>query len=89
MADYLVNFLNIFTGLRKTIVMLALLIVTCVFRVKGYIDPSNFEGVMKATVVAYFGSNACEHYTSMIKERLNSQGKEVATTVIDSSKEES
>lgn len=87
MAEYLVNFLNTFIGLRKTIVMLALLIVACIFRVKGYVSGDNWECVLKSTVIAYFGSNSIEHYTAMVKERLNSKGKEVLTTEIDSKTE--
>lgn len=84
MAQKLVDFLNVFTGLRKTIVMLALMVITVVFRVKGLIAPDNFEGVMKATIVAYFGSNSVEHYTAMVKERLTSKNTVVSTTEIDS-----
>lgn len=87
MTQYLVNFLNFFQGLRKTIVMLALLIVSIIFRIKGLIAPDNFEGLLKATVVSYFSSNAVEHYTSMVKERLTSSGKTVQTTEIDSKTE--
>lgn len=85
MAEYIVDFLNSFMGLRKTIVMLALLVVSCIFRIKGYIGADNWEGVLKATVVAYFGSNAVEHYTAMVKEKLNSKGQKVETTEIESS----
>lgn len=87
MAEYLVSFLNTFIGLRKTIVMLALLIVACVFRIKGYIAPDNWEGVLKSTIIAYFGSNSIEHYTAMVKERLLANGKTVAVTEIDSKEE--
>lgn len=81
MADYLVNFLNVFVGLRKTIVMLALMVIACLFRLKGYIGPDNLEGLLKSTIIAYFGSNACEHYTAMIKEKLTAQGKEMVTEI--------
>lgn len=83
MADYLVNFLNSFIGLRKSIVMLSLLLISCIFRVKGYITPDNWEGVLKSTIIAYFGSNSIEHYSSMVKERLTAAGKQVPFTEID------
>lgn len=85
MADYLVSFLNIFQGLRKTIVMLTVLIVACVFRLKGYIGPENWTDVIKATVISFFASNACEHYTSMIKERLTAKGQKVEVEEIEES----
>jgi len=85
MAEYLVNFLNIFTGLRKTIVMLSLMFITCIFRIKGYIGPDNFEGIMKSTVLGFFGSNSIEHYTAMVKTHLESKnGITKAVTEIDS-----
>ena len=83
-AQAIVNFLNVFQGLRKTIVMLALIIITCVFRVKGLITPDNFEGLLKSTVIAYFGSNSIEHYTAMIKSRLDDKtGALKAITEVD------
>lgn len=84
MAQYLVNFLNGLQGLRKTIVMLALMVITCIFRVKGLIGPDNFEGIMKSTVIAYFGSNSIEHFTAMVKTHLESKtGLTKAITEID------
>ena len=56
--------------------MFILLIVTCIFRVRGYIDSDNWGAVLRETVVAYFGTHMVEHYTAMVKERLNSKGKE-------------
>jgi hypothetical protein len=87
MAQYLVNFLNSFIGLRKTIVMLSLLVIACVFRIKGYIAPDNWENVLKSTVIAYFGSNSVEYYTTMVKERILANGKKVETTEIDAKEE--
>lgn len=84
MVQYIIDFINVFQGLRKTVVMLAVLIVTCVFRIKGYIGPDNMEGILKATVVSFFASNGLEHYTSMIKERLLANGKKEEMTEIDS-----
>lgn len=74
MTQYLVDFLNSLQGLRKTIVMFMVITISSAFRARGLIDPSNFEGLLKATVVAYFGSNAIEHYTSMVKERIMADG---------------
>jgi hypothetical protein len=88
MAQYLVDFLNGFQGLRKSIVMLTLIVITSVFRVKGYIGPDNFEGLLKATIVAYFGSNSVEHYTAMVKERILANNKTVAVTSIESTTQE-
>lgn len=73
MAQYLVNFLNTFQGLRKSVVMLALITITSVFRYKGFVGSDNFEGLLKATVVSYFGSNSIEHFSAMVKAHLESK----------------
>jgi hypothetical protein len=73
MAQYVVNFLNLFQGIRKSVVMLALIAITSVFRAKGLIAPDNFEGILKSTVIAYFGANGIEHYTAMVKTHLESK----------------
>jgi hypothetical protein len=88
MTQYIVDFLNSFIGLRKSIVMLSLMILTAIFRVKGYIGPDNFEGLLKATIVAYFGSNSVEHYTAMVKEKLTTQNKMVPVATIQTTTEE-
>jgi hypothetical protein len=82
MVNLLVNFLNVFEGLNKTIIMFILFIVTCVFRVRGYIDSDNWGTVLRATVVAYFGTHMVEHYTAMVKERLTAKGKEEVTEIV-------
>jgi hypothetical protein len=88
MIQYIVDFINVFQGLRKTVVMLAVLIVTCIFRIKGYLGPDNMEGILKATVVSFFASNGLEHYTAMVKEKLSANGTLKAVTEIDSKTEQ-
>ena len=88
MAQYLVNFLNAFQGLRKSIVMLALIAIASVFRVKGLIDPENFSSLLKATVVSYFGSNSIEHFSTMVKTHLESKAGMLKAPVEIDSKEE-
>jgi hypothetical protein len=73
MSDYLVSFLNIFTGLRKTIVMLLLMIIGVSFRVKGLLNGNEFVDLFKVTVVSYFGANSVEHFSSMVEAHLKSK----------------
>lgn len=70
MKQRMIDFLNVFQGLRKTIVMLLLMIIGVWFRVKGYLDGNNFVSLFSTTVVSYFGANACEHFTSMVQDHL-------------------
>lgn len=87
MIQYIVNLVDLFQGLRKSIVMLALIIITSIFRAKGYITPENFEGLLKATIIAYFGSNSVEHFTAMVKTNLESKNSKPIVE-IDSKTEE-
>ena len=73
MAKYVLDFLNIFTGLRKSIVMLLLMTISTVLVVKGYIGGSSFADIMKSTVIAYFGANGIEHFSSMVQAHLQSK----------------
>lgn len=90
MADYLVNFLNVFVGLRKSIVMILLMIIGVIFRVKGFLDGAQFVDLFKATVISYFGANSVEHFSSMIKDHLaDKNGLMKKISVIEGAKEES
>jgi hypothetical protein len=84
MVQYLVNFLNSLQGMRKTIVMFSLIVITSVFRVKGYLSGDNMSDLLKSTVIAYFGSNSVEHFTTMVKEHLTSKNVAKTVTEIDS-----
>lgn len=88
MAQYVVNFINGFQGLRKSIVMIALIAITSIFRSKGLVTPDNFEGLLKATIIAYFGSNSVEHYTAMVKEQAASNKPTAPVVSIETTKVE-
>lgn len=87
MSDYLVSFLNIFVGLRKSIVMILLMIIGVIFRIKGMLDGAQFVDLFKATVISYFGANSVEHFSSMIQAHLASKVASVAKEVIVSDHE--
>ncbi len=67
------DFLNIIQGLRKTLVMFLLMIIGVWFRLKGYLSGDNFTDLLRATVIAYFGANSVEHFTSMVQQHLVSK----------------
>ena len=73
MKQRLVDFLNIIQGLRKTLVMFLLMIIGVWFRLKGYLSGDNFTDLLRATVIAYFGANSVEHFTSMVQQHLVSK----------------
>lgn len=81
MSDYIVNFLNIFVGIRKSLVMIAVLVIATLFRLKGYVDGGQFVDLCKATVLGFFGANGVEHFTAMVKSHLDSKK---AVAIIDS-----
>lgn len=73
MKQKLIDFLNIIQGLRKTLVMFLLMIIGVWFRLKGFLSGDNFTDLFKATVIAYFGANSVEHFTSMVQQHLVSR----------------
>lgn len=81
--QFVVNFLNTLQGLRKTVVMLSLIILGAVFRVKGYISGDNFVELLKNTVIAFFSANGLEHISNTVKEYINSKGKKEEETVLN------
>jgi hypothetical protein len=90
MTQYIINFLNTLQGLRKTMVMLSLILLGAIFRVKGYISGDNMVDLLKGTVIAFFSANGLEHITTTVKEYINTKGKKVEENVVSvSEKEES
>lgn len=87
-VQFVVNFLNTLQGLRKTIVMMSLIILGAVFRVKGYISGDNMVDLLKGTVIAFFSANGLEHITTTIKEYINSKGQKEDETVLDVSEKQ-
>lgn len=82
-TQFIVNFLNTLQGLRKTAVMMALILLGAVFRVKGYISGDNMVDLLKGTVIAFFSANGLEHITTTVKEYINSKGQKVDQEVLD------
>lgn len=76
MAKYVLEFLDIFQGLRKSIVMVLLMIIGTVLVTKGYLNGGNFVDLFKATIISYFGANATEHVTGMIQAHLEGKNKD-------------
>jgi hypothetical protein len=73
MAKYVLDFLNIFTGLRKSIVMLLLMIIGTYLILRGFLNGGQFVDLFKAVVISYFGANGVEHFSSMIQAHLESK----------------
>jgi len=88
MTQYIINFLNTLQGLRKTMVMLSLILLAAIFRVKGYISGDNMVDLLKGTVIAFFSANGLEHITTTVKEYINSKGKKVEENVVQVSEKE-
>jgi hypothetical protein len=88
MTQYIINFLNTLQGLRKTMVMLSLILLGAVFRVKGYISGDNMVDLLKGTVIAFFSANGLEHITTTVKEYINAKGKKVEENVVSVSEKE-
>jgi hypothetical protein len=83
MGAKVAEFLNVFFGFRKTIVMLLLVLIGIVFRLENFINGSEFVDLLKNTVIAFFASNSIEHFTSMAKSYMDSKGQKETEQVVD------
>ena len=73
MPQWLADLLEVFTDTNKTTLMACLLGLGSIFRIKGYIDGSQFVELIKTTTISYFGTNTVIHFTSMIKEAISTK----------------
>ena len=77
MNQKLSDFIAIFLGVRKTVVMLALLVIGIVFRIKGLINGGQLVSLLQSTTIAFFAANSVEHVGETIKHYINSKGQQV------------
>ena len=89
MAKYVLDFINIFVGLRKSIVMLLLMAISTTLITKGFLSGANFTDLLRATIISYFGANGVEHFTSMVQAHLNSKTGTTTPETVIVAKEES
>ena len=75
MKQKLIEFITVVSGMRKTIVMVLLVIIGVFFRIKGYLDGNQFVELLKNTVIAFFSANSIEHIGGVIKEYINAKGQ--------------
>jgi len=73
MPQWLADCLEIFQDTNKTALMIGILILGSIFRIKGYIDGSQYTDLLRTTTVSYFGTNTVIHFTSMIKDAIASK----------------
>jgi len=77
MTQKLSDFIAIFLGVRKTLIMFALLLIGIVFRIKGLINGDQLVSLLQGTTVAFFAANSIEHVGETIKHYVNSKGEQV------------
>jgi hypothetical protein len=77
MTQKLADFIAIFLGLRKTLVMGILIAIGIIFRVKGLIDGNQLVALLQGTSIAFFAANSIEHVGETIKHYVNSKGQQV------------
>jgi hypothetical protein len=78
MARKLAEFLNIFFGMRKFILMGGLLFIGIIFRIQGMLSGSEFVDLLKATTISFFAANSGEHALVAIKSYMDAKGKSPA-----------
>lgn len=83
MIQFIVNAINGVQGLRKTLIMLMLVIITTIFRAKGLLSGDNMVELLKACTISFFAINGVEHIGTTIKEYVNSKGQKEEKEEID------
>lgn len=78
MKQKIAELINIIFGFRKFILMLALYLVSVVFRVKDLITGGEMVTLLSNTTIAFFGANGVEHLMTTVKEYINAKGQPVA-----------
>ncbi len=84
MKEKIVGIVNIIVGLRKLTVMLLLFTLGVVFRLHNLIDGQQLVDLLKNTALGFFACNSCEHFSTAVKEYVNSKGKKVVEEEIES-----
>lgn len=77
MTQKLADFMAIFLGVRKTLIMGALILIAIIFRIKNLIDGGQLVTLLQSTAVAFFAANSVEHVGEIIKQYINAQGQQV------------
>lgn len=73
MRQKLAEFLNVFFGLRKTIVMFTLIVIGILFRLYGLLSGAEFVDLLKSTTLGFFSANMIEHLTTTVKTYFDSK----------------
>lgn len=82
MKQKLVDLINVIFGFRKLLAWLALFLVAIAFRLKGYVDGSQFVDLMKTTFMGFVAGNGVEHLMTTVKEYINAKGQPVTITPV-------
>jgi hypothetical protein len=77
MRQKLADFIAIFLGLRKTLIMLSLLVVGIIFRIEELINGEQLVTLLQGTTIAFFAANSVEHVGEVVKHYINAQGQQV------------
>ncbi len=67
MRDKWDDFWDLFTGMRKFLLMLIVFVIAIVFRAKGWVDGAQVTDLVKSIVLGYFASNGAEYVTGAVQ----------------------
>ncbi len=71
---------SVLLGLRKFIVMMALILIGIIFRIKGFLDGGQMVDLLKSTAIAFMASNSVERVGETIKHYVDAKGQTVQET---------
>lgn len=82
MNQKIADFFSIFMGVRKTLVMFSLLLISVVFRLKNLITGTELVELLKTTAISFFAANSVERVGETIKHYVSESSNKAALQVL-------
>lgn len=73
MKQRIAELVNIIFGFRKFLILLALYLISIIFRVKGLISGDELVRLIEPTTIAFLGANGVEHIVSAVKDHYSAK----------------
>lgn len=71
MNQKIADFFSIFMGVRKTLVMFSLIIISVIFRLKNLISGNELVELLKTTTISFFAANSVERVGETVKHYIS------------------
>ena len=80
MNQKVADFFAIFMGVRKTLIMLSLILISVIFRIKNLITGVELVELLKTTAISFFAANSIERVGETVKHCVSESGEKIEST---------